>query len=162
VLVAAREWDPGDLKSAISAYLHPGVTASQLGLAWRQESGYEQLDGLLPLSIAVRGNYLMLSDDAATMQAMLANLTSKSSLEPGDYFAGFNHHRERPNFARLVNVVDRPSIMASAQTDNREPQFFSGTVGSLSQTLAGVASESVVIRGDKDKVRQTVIYEWSH
>jgi hypothetical protein len=162
VLVAAGDWGAAAVKPAITGYLHPGTTASELGLAWRQQSGYEELDGLWPLLIAARGNTLMLSDDEATMQAMLANFERKPSFAPGDYFAGFNHHRERPNFLRLVDVVDRPSTMASAQSDAREPQFFSGTVGSLSQTLSGVASESVVTRGDKDKLHQTVIYEWSH
>jgi hypothetical protein len=162
VLVAANAWDKEAIRSGISRFVRPGLTASELGVGWRKEQEYETLDGLWPLALAVRGNYLLVSDDAATMRAMLANFDRKTNHEPAEFFAGFNHQRERQNFARLVEVVDRPSAQVAEQGTEHEPQFFSGTAASLSATLSGVTSESMVQRSDKDKVRQTVIYQWSH
>jgi hypothetical protein len=160
-LVTATDWNEGEVQSAVSAFVRPSVTAGALGVGWHAEQGYEILDGLWPLAISVRGKYLLVSDDAATMHAILANFDRKPNREPAEFFAGFNHQRERQNFARLVEVVDRPSALAAEQSTEREPQFFSGTVASLSETLSRMASESIVQRADTEKVRQTVIYQWS-
>jgi hypothetical protein len=43
----------------------------------------------------------------------------------------------------------------------REPQFFSRNLASLSSTLAAVSAERIEVHGDGGKVRQTVTYEWS-
>jgi hypothetical protein len=44
---------------------------------------------------------------------------------------------------------------------DRQPQFFSGNMASLSSTLAAVSTERIEIHGDGGMVRQTVTYEWS-
>ena len=160
-LVAESDWNETEVRSAVSAFLRPNLTSGELGTGWQAKSGYQQLDGLLPLLLAVRGNYLIVSDDPAMMQALLANFTRPRQDQPAQFFASFNHDRERQNFARFAEVVDRPSATANGQDTEREPQFFSGTVGSLSDSLARVARESITIRGDKDKVHHTVTYEWA-
>jgi hypothetical protein len=43
----------------------------------------------------------------------------------------------------------------------RQPQFFSENMVSLSSTLADVSAERITVRTDGAKVRQTVTYEWS-
>jgi len=40
------------------------------------------------------------------------------------------------------------------------PDFFSGNIGSLSETLRGVASEKIVVHDAADKQTQTVTYLW--
>jgi hypothetical protein len=52
-------------------------------------------------------------------------------------------------------------ISDSLQNAERQPQFFSGNMASLSNTLAAVSSEKIEVREDGGKVRQSVIYEWS-
>jgi hypothetical protein len=43
----------------------------------------------------------------------------------------------------------------------REPQFFSENMASLSSTLAAVSTERITVRTEGDRILQTVTYEWS-
>jgi hypothetical protein len=160
VLVGASDWNQTGAQSALAEFMRPGLTASQLGVGWQQKSGYQELDGLWPLLASVRGKYLLVSDDPALTEAMLANFSRKSDRKPASFLAGFNHQHERPNFARFAGVVDGPRA-ANAQSAERQPQFFSGNVASLSSTLAAVSAEKIEVRSEGGKVRQTVTYEWS-
>ncbi len=161
VLTAARDWNQADVQSAIADFVRPGLTASQFGVGWQPRSGFLQLDGLWPLSLAVRGKYVVVSDDANLMEAVLANFGRKSDRKPADFLAGFNHQRERANFARLASLIDRPNGFGIGGGADRQPQFFSGNMVSLSATLADVSSEHIEIHSDGSRVRQTVTYEWS-
>ena len=129
VLVAGSEWSQSAVESALTDFIRPGLTASQLGVGWQQKSGYQELDGLWPLVASVRGKYLLVSDDAGLAEAVLANFSRKSDREPADLLAGFNHQQERANFARFSNVVDRPSAnVPDAASRRGEPQFFSNNM----------------------------------
>jgi hypothetical protein len=162
VLVAASDWNETDVQSALADFVRPGLTASQLGVTWQPKSGYQQLDGLWPLAASVRGKYLIVSDDPALLESVLSNVGRKSDRKPAELLAGFNHQRERNNFARFAGLIDRPNgTMPNAPGADRVPQFFSGNMASLSSTLAEVSAERIEVRGDGGKVRQTVTYEWS-
>ncbi len=162
VLAAASEWNEANVQSALAGFVRPALTASQLGVGWQQKSGYQEFDGLWPLVASVRGKYLLVSDDPALMVAMLSNFNRRSDVEPAAFIAGFNHSRERANFARFSGVVDRPNpAQSSVPGRERQPQFFSENMASLSSTLSGVSSENIKVRVDGGKVRQTVTYEWS-
>ena len=158
-IACSSDWSEATVESALAEAIRPGLTASQLGISWIQRSGDQQLDGLVPLYIAARGKYLLVSDDSALMQSMLAKLSQKSERPPLELFAGFRHDRERGNFERFVRLVDRPSGVSS-ENGMREPPFFSGNIRSLSATLSGVAAERIEVRSEGHKVRQTVNYEW--
>jgi hypothetical protein len=161
IFTAASEWNESGVQSALTEFIRPGLTASQLGVGWQQKSGYQELDGLWPLTAAVRGKHLLVSDEPALMEAVLANFSRKSDRKPAQLLAGFNHQQERNNFARFASLVDRPNVASPNSTGEREPQFFSGNMGSQSSTLAAVSAERIEVRGDAGKVRQTVTYEWS-
>lgn len=163
VLVGDTNWNEPSVQAAIADYIRPALTAGQLGVSWQARNGHQELNGLWPLSVAIRGKYLVVSDDVAFMQSMLASLDRKSDQKPAEYFAHFDHQRERENFAKFANVVDRPHTQPASDDAQfgREPQFFSGTIASLSATLSGVSAEDVVIRSEGNNVRQTVTYEWS-
>ena len=162
VFAAAPDWNEAALYSAVDDFIRPALTAGQLGVSWQQKSGYQQLDGLWPLSVAVRGKYLVVSDDPNLIESVLANFARKSGRQPLEYYAGFSHKLERENFTHFTSLVDRPGMPAAAVPgSDRQPQFFSGNMASLSSTLADVSSERIEIRGEADKVRQTVTYEWS-
>ncbi len=162
VLIAGPEWDQAAVQSALTEVIGPGLTASQLGAGWRQKSGYQELDGLWPLVASVRGKYLLVCDSPELAEAILANFSGKSGRKPADLLAGFNHQHERANFARFSKVVDRPgATFADAENRGGEPQFFSNNMGSLSSTLAAVSGETIEVRRDGTKERQTVIYDWA-
>jgi hypothetical protein len=162
-LAGSSDWDEVDARRALAEFVRPTLTASQLGVGWKQMNGYYELDGLRTLSMAVRGKYLLISDDEALINSMLANANRKLDLKPAEFVAGFDHQRERENFARLAARVDRPDGNASGGAGpERQPQFFSENIASLSSTLAGISSEKIVVRDAGGRVLQTVTYEWSH
>ncbi len=166
VLAASSDWNEASVHSALAEFVRPGLTASQLGVTWQQKSGYQEFDGLWPLVASVRGKYLLLSDDPNLIAAMLSNFNRKSDVKPVVFVAGLNHARERANFARFSDVVDRPNLRQSNFPGNppgmeREPQFFSENMASLSATLAGVSAERITVRAEGDRILQTVTYEWS-
>jgi hypothetical protein len=161
-LSGSSVWDEAAARSALTNFIRPSLTASQLGMVWKQASGYYELDGLHSLLTAVRGKYLIVSDDPALMNGMLMNVDRKSDLKPAVFVAEFNHKRERDNFARLVTLVDRPDMSPSAiPGSERQPQFLSENIASLSSTMAAVSSEKIVVRDVGDRVLQTVTYQWA-
>jgi hypothetical protein len=164
--LAANDWNEASVRSALVDFLRPTVTASNLGLQWQPKSGYQELDGLWNFAAAIRGKYLLLSDDPSLLTAMLANINQKPAQKPAQtpatFVAGFNHARERENFARLTALLDRPSgNPVGAMPSQPSPQFFSDNLASFSATFAGVSSQTIVVRDANDKVLQTVTYEWS-
>lgn len=158
-LIGATGWDDAEVRAALSEFLSPHLTASKLGLAWQQESGYEQLDGLLPLMVSVRGKYLLVSDDSRLMGAMLANLNRPADQQPAAFIAGLNHGRERENFTRFSGVIDRNDPARQYGGATRVPEFFSENVASLSRTLGKISFEKISVRLDGMRTLQTVTYE---
>ncbi len=162
VLAAASDWNEASVESALAEFVRPGLTASQFGVEWQQKSGYREFDGLWPLVVSVRGKYLLVADDPDLIAAMLSGFNRKSDVKPAVLVAGLNHSRERGNFARFSGVVDRANPEQSNGAGmEREPQFFSENMASLSSTLAGVSAERITVRPESDRILQTVTYEWS-
>jgi hypothetical protein len=162
VLSAAAEWNLAAVQSALSEVIQPGLTANQLGVTWHSSSRLWQLDGLWPLALAAHGKELLVSDDPALLQSLLANLDRKVDQSPAEFIAGFSHAHEGKNFRDFSGLIDHPNHLDSTVPDStRQPQFFSENVGSLSSALAGVARENIRVWQDGDIVRQTVTYEWS-
>lgn len=159
-LVAASDWNATEVRSAISAFVRPSLTASELGVGWQSKGGYEELDGLLPLAVAVRGNYLLVSNDSMMLEGLLANFSRQPGQQPAELLAGFAHDREQPNFVRFAEVVDHPSVVAVSAGAGNQPQFFSANVASLGSSLARFARETIAVRGDRREIHQTVTYEW--
>lgn len=162
VLSADSNWNEARVQSALSDFVRPGLTASQLGVIWTAKSSYQQLDGLWPLAVSVHGKDLLVSDDPALLEALLSNFNRKSDQTPAAFIAGFSHSRERENFARFTGLIDGPNRFDSKFSDaTRQPQFFSDNIAGLSSTLAGISGEKIIITEDRSKVQQTVTYEWS-
>jgi hypothetical protein len=162
-LLGESDWNEAAVRASLVDSTKPGLTAGQLGVEWQARSGTQQLNGLWSLLIAVRGKYLVVSDQPALLDAMLAGMSQKVGMKPALYAGGFDHGRERENFARLTGLLDRPGIeTGEAPSVGHTPEFFSENLRSLSFTLADVTSEKVVVRDAGDKVLQTVTYEWIH
>jgi hypothetical protein len=93
---------------------------------------------------------------------MAANMNRKTAQKPAVLVASFHHARERESFARLTRLLDRPGAnLGGAPASEPYPQFFSDNLASFSAALAGVSSQTIVVRDANDKVFQTVTYEWS-
>jgi hypothetical protein len=163
VLASAGDWNENEVRSVLQQIVAPGETASLLGASWR-ESGQSarsraDLDGLLPLSCAVRGKYLLLSNDSALLDEILVRVGQKrSSSEAATYLAGFNHASESPNFYRLASLIDQPSRNTGAS--EQTPEFFSDNIGTLSRSLGQeLARESIEIHRNGNVETQAVRYQ---
>jgi hypothetical protein len=160
--VAASDWQETSVRSALADFLRPSLTTASFGLQWQPKSGYQELDGLWNFAVAIRGKYLLVSDDSSIMKNMLANMNQKPAQKPAVLLASFHHARERENFARLTGLLDRTNANAGGGPGAEGyPQFFSDNLASFSAALAGVSTQTVVVRDANDKLLQTVTYEWS-
>lgn len=159
--VSATDWNEASVRSALVDFVRPAFTASQLGVTWVSREGYAQLDGLWPFAVSVRGKYLVVSDDPDLMGAVLGRWNAKSDAKPAILAAGFNHSRERERFSRFTGQLDARSDGAAKAGDAGAPAFFSRNIAGLSSTLAGVSSQRIVVRDTREKVLQTVTYEWT-
>ena len=160
-LLGESDWNETAVRSALIEFVRPGLTAGQLGVEWQARSGSQQLNGLWELDTVARGKYLFIADDSGLLTQLIGNMNGKVALKPALFAAGFDYRRERENFSRLTSLLDGTSDNAgSSQGRGHTPEFFSENIGSLSSTLAGVASEKIIVRDAGDKVMQTVTYEW--
>lgn len=156
--VGESDWDERKAQTALVEFVRPELSARQLGLGWKNVSGYSTLDGLWPLGMAVRGKYLIVSDDPGILSAMLGSLNKKTDNAPSTFSAVFHHRRERANFVALTKLLDRETGQSA---NGAGPQFFSENVASLSFALKDVASEKITVRDSADRQTQTVVYTWA-
>lgn len=170
-LTAASDWRLAEVQSAVTALLKAGLTTGQLGVTWKNNAaGFEELEGLLPMAVAVRGKQVFFSNDAALLARLLGSSKHSTNSEAAAYIAGFSHARESGNFVRLFSVVDRghqsgtnPVTGADKPVAEagREPDFLSGNIGSVSQMLAGVTRERITAFDRGETVVQRVVYAWA-
>jgi hypothetical protein len=156
-IAGANDWDVPALQRAAQQMIAPAITASNLGLQWREvqdSGGYYELDGLDPVQMAVRGKVVYFANDAALLGAIL-QIRNQPIAQPATYAAGFSHARERENFYKLTALLDQ-----GARSTESEPQFFSQNIASFSRTFSKLESEEVITRQTKDKIQQTVTYRW--
>lgn len=154
---SAGDWDVLALQAAAQGMIAPGMTASNLGVEWREvkdSGGYFELDGLSPVQLAIRGKIAYFSNDVTLLGSVLS-AKSQPSAQPAIYAAGFSHSRERQNFYKLSALIDQ-----SARAVDKQPQFFSQNIASFSRSFAKLDSEEVIVRQTKDKIQQTVTYRW--
>ncbi len=164
VLSAAQDWNEDSVLKTVHQTIAPGLTAGALGAGWRRsgsgEQSYMELDGLMPVMIAVRGRLLVAGNDAAMIQSVLARVGEKGQSEPATYVASFRHDTERQNFYKMTLLLDQASRNNYTGQSNNQPEFFSQNIGSLSRTLSGVKAETITMRRSGTTDLQTVRYEW--
>jgi hypothetical protein len=158
VFLGESDWDEQAVRAAVVEFIRPGFTTGKLGVGWKSNNGYGVLDGLWPLAVAVRGKYLIISDNAALLSSALDGMSKKSAASAAVFVATFDHKRERENFVTLMKLLDSGSQSA---VNGGSPEFFSENIVSLSFALKDVSSEKMVIRDAGDRQTQTVIYAWA-
>ena len=173
VIRATKAWDEGALENGLAAALEPQLSAGRLGMSWtRRSGGYSGLGEVRPLLMAVRGDLLLVADDAAMMEAMLARTASARAPMEAVFVGEFNHSDAAAPFARLARVLDRTGEVSASGEAQRQtpgadergqgaaPAFFSGDMVGLSESFRAMTSEHVVERRDGPVVRETVTYRW--
>ena len=171
VIRAAKAWDEVAVAGGLEQVLEPELSAGALGLGWTRvgrQGGYESLGQVRPLQMAVRGDLLLVADDAALMEAILARVGTAVPAAPMEarLVGGFDHDAAAGGFARLSELIDGAEAGGDARrargpgTEGSTPAFFSADLAGLSRTFAAMKSERVVERQDGAVMRQTVTYVW--
>lgn len=176
VVQAVSPWNVDSAKSAITAAIRPGLTASQLGVEWTEKTApagsYFALDGLAKIFLSVRDTRLFLATSESLLQAMMANDQQHPRASSGGVtYAGLFRHSalEQQNFRKIVNRLD--SVNGGNQNasngdadgedaQGKTPPFFSGNVASLSRVFSDVVRESIEEKDQGELVTQAVVYQW--
>ncbi|HEY5330511.1 MAG TPA: hypothetical protein VIJ79_11540 [Acidobacteriaceae bacterium] len=163
ILRSTNPWDSNRLQAALLTALRSHLTVGSLGLAWtRADNGYSSLGATHPFALFVDGHTAVLANDAALMNDILARRqTPATTPQPATLIAGFRHSQERADFARLTASLAYTNVPANpAPNQAQSPDFFAGSIGSLSNAFGALATERLVERRDGPLTRQTVVYTW--
>jgi hypothetical protein len=154
-ILGASDWNRAAVRLALSTAVESIWTTSALGVGWKTQNAFDQLDGLSQVSMAVRGNLLIIATDAGSMSALLDRLPMQSAANTGaSYLAGVSLAREKAPYRAMMSALD----FSSAQGDARDPAFFSANIGSLLTTLDRVSAIGVTARDRGSAVEETVEY----
>lgn len=161
-LSAAQDWNAGAARTALTGVADALWSAGQLGVGWvRKRTGdfdYFELNGPGSLAVATAGRLLLVGNNAAALEQVLGRMNSAAAAQGALYAAGYTHSVERPNFERIMRLIDYPLNPAPAPGEAREPAFFSGTLASLGRVLTRAQSATVLRRDNGAQVTETVVY----
>jgi hypothetical protein len=168
VLQAAGDWNAEAARSALVSAAEGLWTTSSLGAKWIERgsgvTAYSALDGLTPLAVAARGHLLVVGNGNTPVVAVLKRLSSPTGNDGATYAAGFRHAGQRQSLVgmtRLIEAALARQFGGGGEPGGHEPWFFSENLASLSQALARVESESIVVHERGPLVSQTVTYQLS-
>jgi len=168
VLEATGDWKAEAMRSALVSAVEGLWTTSGLGAQWVErgagETAYFELDGLTPLTMAARGTLIVVGSGADQVVAVLKRLSNAPGKDGGVYAAGFRHAAQRGDMVKMTRLIEAPlaqQLGGGQNTGGHEPWFFSENLASLSQALARVESESLVVHDRGTRVSQTAIYRLS-
>jgi hypothetical protein len=168
-IVGKIPWDPETVREVLQKSVE-NMTTAHLGATWAPRkqgtTTYYELDGLSPLSVFTDRNLLVISNSPQAMQAVLS-MTGKPVSSGASYAAGFEHARESGNFIKMTRSIENTGVnnglAGNPEHGNdsaRQPTFFSDNIGSLSQTLKRVQTETIEVHDLGDRETQTVRYKW--
>lgn len=165
ILRSTNPWDSNQLQAALLTALRSHLTIGTLGLAWTPAGdGYLSLGATHPFALFVDGNTAILTNDTTLMTDILArSKASATAPQPATLIAGFRHAQERADFARLtasLAYTNPPANVGATPTPTQSPDFFGGSIGSLSNAFRTLATERLVERRDGPFTHQTVVYTW--
>ncbi len=114
--------------------------------------------GAAPIQTAVDGNRLFIANSPAFLAAMRGANANPAPAANVRFVGGFRHTSERARFSRWMDRIGQPTYTPPPQGQQREPEFLTGVVGSLSNSLRGVAEHSVATADTGDRLSQTITY----
>jgi len=157
VVQGGSDWDAARVRDALRAAVEGLYTTAGLGVAWRERRAgndvVHELDGLARVAFAVRGRTLLVSNNAAYLQPVLAAAGAAGANVA--YAAGYRAAAELPNYTRVMRLIEAPQ---AGNGDPNEPPFFSGNLASLARTLQRAQSVAITATDDGRQVKQSVVY----
>jgi len=170
---SSANWDSQAARDAIRTAIQDLWTTSQIGVSWVENhqgsASYYQLDGLVPLAVAVRGPILVVANSNEMLESLFGPAPPVPAPSPASaaqgqnlvYAAGFQHAAERENILAMMRLIESPLPRANvglADEQGREPAFFSDNLGTLSQSLGSIESESLIVEDRGPMLVQTATY----
>lgn len=157
------DWKPEDVKRTLSDVAGSLWSVGPRGLQWVDRTGFSELNSVSPLRFALDGRVLVISASPELMTRMLAGRRKTVGSPTGaSYMATLRYGQELPGFARIMRLMDFPSMpqgQQQQQQDAREPLFFSENILSLASSLARLDSASMTSRDTGALVTESVIYK---
>ena len=123
----------------------------------------------MPLYVAVNGNQLLLANDSALMEKLLASRPKAGAAGGSDsvtYTALFRPAQQLSNFRLLMAQLDLAghrgeADQKAAPSDGETPAFFSGNMASLGRVFSRIESERIEEKDQGANVMQKVTYQWT-
>jgi hypothetical protein len=155
VILGTSDWNQAAVRNALSAAVESIWTTSGLGVQWRTQAAFDQMDGLAQVALAVRGKLLIIATDGDTMNAVLSRVSAQPVASSGaTYLAGVSVAREKAPYLAITSALD----FTATQEEGHDPAFFSANVGSLLTSLDRLTSIGVTARDRGSAVEETVDY----
>lgn len=151
VLLAKTNWDENTVKAAVQASIEQ--TTAARSLTWSRRGAVWELSGLQPLQIWIDGRTLVIANSAS----LADRIASRPNVAPltGAYVASYRHAGENANYARMMRLIDFPSIPTG---EARAPMLFSENIGGIGNVLARIESVTLESKDEGALVRQQVVY----
>ncbi|MFN7932004.1 MAG: hypothetical protein U0R19_01680 [Bryobacteraceae bacterium] len=154
---SAVNWDAAQVRNALRGAVEGLYTTSGLGVGWRERragnDAIQEMDGLARIAFAIRGRTLLIADNAAYLQPVLAaNGAAGANVA---YAAGYRTAAELPNYTRIMRLIEAPQVNNG---DPNEPPFFSSNLSSLARTLQRAQSVAITAQDDGRQLKQSTIY----
>ena len=156
VLHGVKPWQASEVKRVLGQVA--GAVWSG-GTDWTDRNGYSELgSSVTPLRFAIEGSALVLSPSPEWMsREMPARRTTTGT--GATYVASFRCAQELPGFARMMKLIDFPSIPQGQPRDAaREPLFFSENIASLAGAMSRLESATVTAHDTGAMVTESVVY----
>jgi hypothetical protein len=140
---AANDWDASAVLPALAGAIAQPNTTQHLGAVWKKAgkapNDYMELDGLLPIRVAIRGKILIASNGEEMIAEILPRLKNRTSAPPASFAAGFRHASEQQNFIYLTADLDHPSPSDSENDDTNASTSYPGGATHSNYNLAGAS-----------------------
>ncbi|HEY3738304.1 MAG TPA: hypothetical protein VGL53_00595 [Bryobacteraceae bacterium] len=153
------DWKPEDVKRTLGDVASSLWSVGPRGLQWMDRNGVSELNSVSPLRFTIDGRVLVISTSPELMTHMLAGRRKTVGSPAGaSYTATLRYGQELPGFARMMRLMDYPSLPQGQQQDAREPLFFSENMLSLMSSLGRLDSAAITSRDTGTLVTESVVY----
>jgi hypothetical protein len=172
-LLGASDWDFAAVLEDLESSIRGRLTLSGIGTSWTLQPFGGQpafvLSAVRPIFVAGQGRYLLVSNSADSLAAVLARMTP-AAVQPAapqqgtpesavTYAAGLRHAQERGNYTKLMAHLDFLQGGQMFGNGERPPYLFSESIASLSETLSRADTVTRRVEDRGASVADTVIYQ---
>jgi len=157
-LESSGAWPQGETLAAIARSASGLWTMSGVGASWAQDGEIYQMSGLKPLFAALDGGLLVVADDRALLEAILARRSQPTLKGEAAVIAEWRRSGLQQPSEALFRRLEHQSG-GGYRGPGREPDLFSENIASLSRALDSVISMRIERTEQPDRRLESVRYE---